>query len=337
MLSRFITGVQGLELSAAEKHFLKDARPCGLILFARNCTAPAQLTALIEAFKEAVGSEDLLISIDQEGGRVQRLGPPHWRALPPAQSYGRQWQLDAPTAETKTRLAAHLIAQELRAQGINCNMVPVLDVPQEEAHEIISDRAYGDAPEPVGALGRAVAEGHMAGGVMPVMKHIPGHGRALADSHEELPVVPTSLCELRDVDFAPFRALNDLPAAMSAHVVYSAIDPDNPASISPLVHEDIIRGDIGFDGLLMSDDLSMKALQGDFADRAAAVLAAGSDLVLHCNGNLVEMEQIASAVPPLDGRSLERFKASLALTRERQPVDISAAEAVICESLAVTP
>ena len=337
MLTRFITGVAGHTLTRCEERFLAEARPCGLILFARNCSTPDQVSALIEQFRTAVGHDDLIISIDQEGGRVQRLRPPFWRELPSAHSYsllcGRDWQAGL----NKLRLASHLVAQELRALGINTNMVPVLDVPVPGAHEIISDRAFGCDPASVAALGRVVAEGHMAGGVLPVMKHIPGHGRAKADSHEELPVVDASMEQLQRDDFAPFRELKDLPAAMTAHVVYQAIDPDYPASISRAAHDQVIRGDIGFNGLLMSDDLSMKALKGDFGDRVRAVVTAGSDLVLHCNGHLDEMEAIAAAVPGLTGSALERFQTALQVTNKPEPVDILAAEAVIAESLSLTP
>jgi len=337
MFSSFIIGVEGTKLTNREMSFLSEARPCGLILFARNCVSPSQLTSLVAQFKHTLGSEDVLICIDQEGGRVQRLGPPHWRILPPAQSYGRLWQRDASSAVHMTREASHLMAQELRQLGINTNMVPVLDVLQPITHEIISSRAYGDTPQRVVELGQAVAQGHMAGGVLPVMKHIPGHGRARADSHVELPVVDTRHAELQSLDFAPFARLSDLPAAMTAHVVYSDLDDAHPASTSKIVHERIIRGEMGFDGLLMSDDLSMKALNGSFTERAQAVFAAGSDIALHCNGHMDEMEDVASVAPPLAGRAQERFGAALAVTKHVQAVDICAAEAAIGESLSVTP
>jgi len=333
MASAFITGVAGRRLGRSERDFLADAKPCGLILFARNCFHPDQLRALIDDFKDAVGSDQLIIAIDQEGGRVQRLRPPHWRELPAGACYARFYQRHCRAAEQAINLAGRLMAAELRDLGINCNMVPVLDLPQQDAHAIISDRALGHDGGQAAALGRALAEGHMAGGVLPVMKHIPGHGRATADSHLELPVVDAGLDALRCHDFLPFRMLRDLPAAMTAHVVYAQIDEVHPASISRIVHEQIIRGEIAFDGLLMSDDLSMKALDGDFASRAAMVLAAGSDVVLHCNGELDEMQQIAGVVPVLAGQSLRRFAAALGVTKSHQPVDIALGEAAIAEAL----
>jgi beta-N-acetylhexosaminidase len=229
------------------------------------------------------------------------------------------------------------MAQELRQLGINTNMVPVLDVLHPATHEIISSRAYGDRPQQVIELGQAVAQGHLAGGVLPVMKHIPGHGRARADSHVELPVVDTCHAELQNLDFKPFERLSDLPAAMTAHVVYSDLDADHPASTSKIIHDQIIRGEMGFDGLLMSDDLSMKALKGTFAQRAQAVFTAGSDIALHCNGHMDEMEDVASVSPPLAGRAQRRYLAALAVTKHAQAVDICAAEAAIDESLSVTP
>ena len=336
MFSSFITGVEGPKLTEGELKFISQARPCGLILFARNCVSPSQLSALVAQFKEALGSDEVLISIDQEGGRVQRLGPPHWRLLPPAQSYGRLWQRDARKAVNMTTLASHLMAQELRQLGINTNMVPVLDVLQPTTHEIISSRAFGNSVQPVIELGRAVAQGHMAGGVLPVMKHIPGHGRARADSHLELPVVNECHSDLRAMDFEPFACLSDLPAAMTAHVVYSELDAAHPASTSKIIHERIIRGEMAYDGLLMSDDLSMKALHGTFKERAQAVFAAGTDVALHCNGHMDEMEEVASVAPPLAGRAQQRFLAALEVTKDPQAVDICAAEAAIGESLSVT-
>ena len=337
-LSSFITGLSGQRMSDGEKRFVADARPCGLILFKRNCHTPGQIRALISDFMNAVGDDELIIAIDQEGGRVQRLGPPQWRTLPSARAYGCLWRRDRVSAPARTRLVMHLLAGELRALGINTNMLPLLDLPQPDAHAIISDRAFGSEVAQIIELGQAVADGLRAGGVRPVMKHIPGHGRAVVDSHEALPVVDAALEELKDQDFAPFRALKDLRAAMTAHVVFSAIDPHQPASISRKVHDEVIRGHIGFDGLLMSDDLSMKALSGTMGERTAAVFAAGSDIALHCNGHLKEMEAVAGDVPPLEGESLLRFRKFMNDCRlsDSQPVDICAAEAVIAECLSLT-
>lgn len=329
MASAFLTGVSGATLTAAEAAFLRAVRPAGLILFARNCIDHAQIRRLIGDVREAVALDDFLVLIDQEGGRVQRLRPPLGRALPPAEAYARLYGDDAEGAREAAFLAARLLADDLRSLGINTDCAPVLDVPVPGAHDIIGDRAYGHSPGQVAALGRAVAEGFMAGGVLPVIKHIPGHGRATADSHHELPAVEAPHALLSATDFAPFKALSDMPAAMTAHVVFTAIDAEAPASTSARVTQDIIRGEIGFDGLLMSDDLSMKALSGSFAARTRAVIAAGSDVVLHCNGVLEEMEQIAAEVPALAGAALRRFQAAAAVTTRGVPYDSARAEALL--------
>lgn len=324
MLAAFITGLAGQELEAAEAAVLRAARPCGVILFARNVRDPDQTLRLTRAAREAVG-DDILVLIDQEGGRVCRLKPPHWRELPPAAAYGRLYANDPQQACLTAGLAARLTAAELRAVGINTNCAPVLDVPAEGSHDIIGDRAYGAAPDQVCDLGLAVAEGYMAGGVLPVIKHIPGHGRATKDSHLDLPVVSASRAALESADFAAFRRLAHLPAAMTAHVVFDAIDAERPASISPRVTE-IIRGAIGFDGLLMSDDLGMKALSGSIGDRAQAVIAAGSDLALVCSGNPAETQAVAAVVPGLRGAALARFERARAVFAQQQPFDIAQAE-----------
>ena len=322
----FITGLSGAVLSEAERAFLASTKPCGLILFARNLVDHEQIRTLVDAFREAVGNAGALVLIDQEGGRVQRLRPPLGRALPPASVYSQLAGGDKAGSIDAARAVSRLIAHDLRELGITMNCTPVLDVPTPGAHGIIGDRAYGEDPDTIAAFGRAVAEGHIAGGVCPVIKHIPGHGRAKADSHLELPVVDATLAELKRHDFRPFRLLADAPAAMTAHVVYTAIDPQNAASVSAKVTADVMRGEIGFDGLLMSDDLAMKALTGSFAARAAAVIAAGSDVALHCNGNLEEMWEVAEAVPLLQGRSLQRLEAAVNLTRKAVPFDVAEAE-----------
>lgn len=333
MHASLITGLSGPYLSPDEARFLADVRPCGLILFARNCETPDQVRRLIAEAKEAIGKDDILVLIDQEGGRVRRLMPPTWRDLPPAGAYARLAETDPREAEATAHLVARLTAADLRDLGINTNCVPVLDIPAPGSHEIIGDRAYGTTPEGVARLGRAVAEGHLAGGVLPVIKHIPGHGRAQADSHLELPIVTASREELSATDFAPFRALNDMPAGMTAHVVFTSIDPDAPASTSEIVIREVIRGEIGFDGLLMSDDLSMKALSGSMRQRAEAVIRAGSDVVLHCNGHLDEMEQIAACVPPLTGQPLRRFKRCLEVLSRSEPFDVAEAGAALSRAL----
>jgi beta-N-acetylhexosaminidase len=305
----FIAGCAGLVLSPDERAFFAEARPWGLILFRRNIDSPDQVRALTGSFRDLLGA-DAAVLVDQEGGRVQRLGPPHWPAFPPAAVFGRMGPEGARWAE----LGARLIAHDLRAVGIDVDCLPVLDSPAPGAHRVIGDRAYADDPRDVARLGRAAAQGLMAGGVMPVMKHIPGHGRAAADSHLELPRVKASRAEL-ETDFTPFRANADLPAAMTAHVVYEALDPRFPATHSRAVLEDVVRGEIGFDGLLMTDDLSMKALEGRFFERAARAFGAGVDLALHCNGDLAEAGAVAHAAPVLAGRALERAERAQAAVK----------------------
>ena len=263
---------------------------------------------------------------------MQRLRPPISRTLPPAASYGALYAEDPRAGVEAARLVARLTADDLKALGINANCAPVLDVPAPGAHDIIGNRAFGASPAIIIALGGAVAEGLSDGGVLPIMKHIPGHGRATADSHLELPMVTASRDELT-VDLEPFTALAHLPAAMTAHVVFTSLDPHNAASTSPLVHE-MIRGPIGFHGLLMSDDLSMKALSGTFAHRTRAVLAAGSDLALHCNGDFDEMCEVAASAPVLADEALARFDRALAVTtRLPQPYDEGAAQATLIRLL----
>jgi beta-N-acetylhexosaminidase len=306
----FIAGCAGFELTAGERAFFTEARPWGLILFRRNIDTPDQVRALTESFRDLLG-EDTAVLVDQEGGRVQRLSAPHWPVYPPAAAFGQ-----IPGADEKlAAFSARLIAEDLRVLGIDVDCLPVLDVPAPGAHKIIGDRAYADRPADVARLGRAAAFGLMAGGVMPVMKHIPGHGRALADSHLELPRVTASREDLQR-DFSPFHVNADLPAAMTAHVVYEALDPLQPGTHSRAVVEDTIRGSIGFDGVLMSDDLSMKALGGSFFERSARAFAAGLDLALHCNGDLTEAAAVALAAPLLAGPALARVERARARVAE---------------------
>lgn len=334
MRRALIVGLAGATLTSGERSFLSSARPAGIILFARNCRDRAQLSGLVGAAKNAAGTDALFVLIDQEGGRVRRLRPPEWRDLPAAAAYGRFYETDPAGAVRAAHLAARLTAADLRDVGINVNCAPVLDVPVPGAHDIIGDRAYGRTLQQVTDLGRAVAEGFLAGGVVPVMKHIPGHGRAKDDSHLELPVVDAPRPELERRDFAPFRVLRDLPAAMTAHVVFRAVDPDLAASISPHTIATVVRGHIGFDGLLMSDDLNMAALHGSIGERAAAVTAAGNDLALHCSGNLPEMREAAAAVPTLEGRAFERFEACLAIAGARPSTfDVAEAEAGLATAM----
>ena len=337
MTLAFITGLAGATLAPEEASFLKAARPAGLILFARNCVGPEQIRRIVGEAREASGQgDDFLVLIDQEGGRVQRLRPPLGRALPPADAYACLYCEDEDSARDAAFLSARLLADDLKDLGINTNCAPVLDVPVPGAHDIIGDRAYGRTPGQVARLGRAVAEGFMAGGVLPVVKHIPGHGRATADSHLALPVVDAPRDVLDATDFAPFKALADMPAAMTAHVVFTAVDGDAPASTSRRVTQEVIRGAIGFDGLLMSDDLSMKALSGPMSARAEAVLAAGSDLALHCSGDFAEMEAVAAAVPPLAGDGLRRFRAAVEIFGGSEPYDSVRAQRELARALGTT-
>ncbi len=319
-----ILGCQGKALTREEVAFFRDVKPWGFILFARNVEGPDQVRALTEALRETVGRPDAPILIDQEGGRVQRLGPPHWPKYPPGRAYGDLAGNDPLLKREITRLGARLLAHDLHALGINVDCVPVLDVPDPQGHEIIGDRAYGNTPEQVALLGRAASEGLIAGGVLPIIKHIPGHGRAKADSHLELPVVEASYDELDARDFAPFKALSDMPMAMTAHVIYTAVDRKRPATTSRKAIRKVIREAIGFDGLLMSDDLSMKALSGDFAERARDSLDAGCDVVLHCNGHMAEMQAVVKGARPLKGRAARRADAALArLAKVPEPFDVA--------------
>jgi len=297
----FIAGCAGTILTPEERSFFHESAPWGFILFRRNIDTPEQVRALVAELRAAVGRHAPVL-IDQEGGRVQRLGPPHWPVYPPASVFaaiadeGR-----AQAAMDAARLGARLMAGDLASLGIDVDCVPCADLRLPEGHGIIGDRAYGETPPQVASLARAASEGLIDGGMLPVLKHIPGHGRARADSHLALPVVDTPREVLEATDFEPFRRLNDLPLGMTAHVVYSAIDPKHPATTSARVIAEVIRGHIGFDGALMSDDLSMKALSGSFAERTRASLAAGCDLVLHCNGDMAEMAEVAAAAPLLEG------------------------------------
>ena len=326
MTAALITGVAGETLSEAERAFFKDVRPAGLILFSRNCKTADQIRALVDDVRTAAGVASFLVLIDQEGGRVQRLKPPLARLLPPAAAYASLYRHDRAAARSAAFAAARFAAAELRALHINTNCAPVLDVPVPGSHQIIGDRAYGASPDQIVDLAREVGNGLMAGGVVPVIKHIPGHGRATADSHFDLPVVTTDAKELTSSDFAPFKALAHLTAAMTAHVVFTAIDKTAPASTSEIVTRDIIRDAIGFDGLLMSDDLSMKALAGPMRQRAESVIAAGSDVALHCNGDLNEMRAAAEGVPPLKGIALRRLESAYAVTKRSLPFDVAEAE-----------
>lgn len=326
-ISAVIYGCAGLHLTDEERAFFKAQNPLGFILFARNCDTPEQVSALVEEFKSCLSHDLPLILIDQEGGRVARLKPPHWRKSPPARFFAMLAEKGLAEATHAATINAHLIANELLALGINVDCAPVADLLIEGAHDIIGDRAFGSDPERVASLAHAFAQGLMHGGVVPIIKHIPGHGRAAADSHEELPTVDTPLAELEATDFAPFRILAELPVAMTAHVVYSALDPYAPATLSPKVIK-YIREQIGFSGVLVSDDVSMKALSGGFAERTRGALAAGCDVALHCNGDMAEMVQVAEGARPLSEQGLARVQRALAaVVSPPEALDVVYAEA----------
>ncbi len=304
--SAVIYGCSGLTLSDEEKHFFADVDPFGFILFSRNIETPLQVAALVDALRNCVGRRAPVL-IDQEGGRVQRLKAPHWRPRPPMDVFGTMAERDLPLARRAARLNARIMADELFELGIDVDCAPLLDLRIGGADDIIGDRSFGADPALVADLGRAVMDGLLDGTVMPVVKHVPGHGRALVDSHQDLPVVETDLKTLERTDFAPFRSLRDAPWAMTAHAVYKALDEHRPATISKRVIEQVIRGAIGCDGVLLSDDLSMKALKGSFAERAQDSLDAGCDIVLHCNGEMAEMQAIALALRPLSDETQVRL------------------------------
>ena len=305
-----ILGCEGPVLTDWEVDFFAETNPFGFILFKRNCESPAQVGELARALRRCVGRDEAPVLIDQEGGRVQRLCPPQWRAAPAPARFGELAQRDGALAREAVELNARLLAAELIELGINVDCIPLLDLRMIGGHKIIGDRSYGSDPDLVATLGRACCEGLMAGGVMPVVKHIPGHGRALVDSHEDLPKAEATREELERTDFAPFRQLADMPWAMTAHVVFAAVDPLFPATTSEKLISEVVRGWIGFDGVLLSDDLSMKALEGDLGSRAAAALAAGCDLVLHCNGRREEMEAVTAATGPLSADAERRVGAA---------------------------
>lgn len=329
----FITGLAGLELAASERAFVREARPWGLILFKRNINTPEQVSGLVRSFRDAVGLEAPVL-IDQEGGRVQRLGPPHWPVYPPGARYGEIYSQNAPSGLAVAKLAGRLISSDLHSLGIDVDCLPIADVPVAGGDPVIGDRAYGTTPGQVAAIAGAVAEGLLAGGVLPVLKHLPGHGRATADSHHKLPVVDTDRATLELTDFAAFKPLAHLPLGMTAHVVFSAIDGRAPATTSVTMVQQVIRGLIGFQGLLMSDDVSMNALSGTIAERSAASLAAGCDVVLHCNGKLDEMMAVAGSCPELKGDAARRADAALAQRSAPEEFDVEGARNIFDRMIA---
>jgi beta-N-acetylhexosaminidase len=322
----FITGLSGTKLADEERAFLRDAKPWGFILFRRNIAGPEPLRRLIDEVRSTLGWSAPAL-IDQEGGRVQRLGPPDWPPYPPGAAYGALYKRDKAVGLAAARLGARLIAADLAALGIDVDCLPIADVPVAGADAVIGDRAYDTEPAGVAAIAGAVAQGLADGGVLPVLKHIPGHGRAAADSHAKLPVVNADRATLEATDFAAFRPLSGLPLAMTAHVVFTAIDPIAPATISATIVRDVIRDSIGFKGLLMTDDISMGALSGDIGERSRAAIAAGCDVVLHCNGALAEMVEVAAAAPSLAGEAARRADAALAAKKRAAPIELAPARA----------
>ncbi|MGY8991715.1 MAG: beta-N-acetylhexosaminidase [Rhodospirillales bacterium] len=322
-----VLGCAGLTLSADEKSFFRDANPLGFILFARNCDAPDQVHGLVDALRDSVGRTDAPVLIDQEGGRVARLTPPHWRQAPAPAVFAAMAEQSRDRALEAAKLNAHMMATELLALGITVDCTPVLDLPQPGADPIIGNRALGVDTKIISLLGRAVCDGMMAGGVLPVIKHIPGHGRATADSHKALPIVETDLDELRKTDFVPFQALRDMPWAMTAHVQYTCLDSELPATTSKTIINDIIRGEIGYQGVLLSDDLSMKALSGDMRERTTASLDAGCDIALHCNGERPEMEAIINACGKMRPETTQRLQYAESFRKAAAPLDLKDAEA----------
>lgn len=318
-----ILGCEGLTLSDDERAFFKKHQPLGFILFARNIDTPEQVKALVQALKDCVEHEDVPVLIDQEGGRVARLKPPHWPEFPPAEDFVNLASHDLQMGTRACKLNAQMIAYELTELGINTNCAPVADLRIKDAHDIIGDRAFGSDPMRVVALAGAQAQGLLAGGVMPVLKHIPGHGRALVDSHLELPTVDADMPTLIRNDFMPFQMLADLPMGMTAHVKYEAIDAEEVATLSRKAI-DVIRKRIGFAGLLMTDDMSMKALSSDMAGNTAKALEAGCDVVLHCNGKMDEMQVICDAATELSKDALARVDAAFETIADAEPADIEA-------------
>ena len=318
-------GCSGLELTAQERAFFSDVDPLGFILFQRNCDTPDQIRALVDALRDAVGRTDAPVMIDQEGGRVARLKPPHWPEFPAAKAFADLYAENPDHGVEVSTLGGRLIAHELAGLGITIDCAPVLDVPQPGADPIIGDRAFGADVATISVLAKAFMSGLMKGGVAPIIKHIPGHGRALVDSHKDLPVVDASREDLQNTDFAPFRALHMAAWAMTAHVVYSSLDPEHPATLSASVINEVIRKQIGFQGVLVSDDLSMKALSGGFADRTRAALQAGCDVALHCNGEMDEMVQVAQGASQMTRAAWSRYKlGELHRTTAAQPFETEA-------------
>ena len=320
-MKNFISGCSGLSLTPDEIEFFGTERPWGLILFARNCESKQQVKQLCQSFRTAVDWKDAPVLIDQEGGRVQRLKPPVWPAYPPSGQFGTIFEKDPATALRASWLNARLIAYDLSEIGISINCIPTLDIFFDGTSDVIGDRSYSKNTNTITSLALETYNGLVAGGIIPVIKHLPGHGRSLVDSHLELPVIHAGLEELQ-TDFEPFKAFKHSPFGISAHIVYSALDNNNPATISPLIINSIIREEIGFTGCLLTDDISMKALPDSIGERTARALDAGCDLVLHCNGKMHEMREVAQNAQELSGKARERALCGLKKAVEKQNEDI---------------
>jgi len=333
-IKAFICGVEGFTLTGPERDFLRAEQPWGFILFKRNVSDRAQVAALVADLRSCVGRADAPVLIDQEGGRVQRLQPPQWPKYPRGAVFSALYDSSKDLGLRAAWLSARLIADDLAELGVTVDCLPLADVPVAGADAVIGDRAYGTEPAKVAAIAQAVTDGLEAGGVLPILKHIPGHGRATADTHFLLPVVETARDELERTDFAAFRPLAGLPMAMTAHVVFSALDAAQPATTSATIIREVIRGWIGFQGLLMSDDVSMNALEGTIAERSRASIAAGCDMILHCNGKADEMAEVAANSPVLAGEALARADAALKARKQPQPLDRAKARAELDDLVA---
>ncbi len=327
-----IAGVGGITLDERERALIRRANPLGFILFTRNCQAPDQVRALVADLRATVGRPSAPVLIDQEGGRVARLRPPHWPPRVAARAIGALAERDRAAGRAAAWLQARLIADDLQALGISVACAPVLDLGLPGQSEVVGDRAFSADPDIVAELGQASIEGFLAGGILPVIKHLPGHGRARVDSHVALPVVEAAE-DVLEADWRPFRACREAPLGMSAHILYPALDPERPATLSPRIIQDVIRGRIGFQGLLLSDDLSMGALGGSLGTRAAQARAAGCDVALHCNGDFDELLEVLDAAVPLDGPVAARAARALDRARAAEPLDRPVAEARLSDLL----